>query len=269
MKIVDRGGGTPIVVIPGIQGRWEWMKPAIDALAQRSHVITFSLADEPSCGAPFDETRGFWCYVDQVRAALDAAGVRRAAICGVSYGGLIAAAFAARHPDRASSLVLVSALPPSWKPNRRARFYLRAPRLLTPLFLIASLRMYPEIAAAHPGVVRSLFASGRHVWRVLTHMFSPQRMARRVKLLASIDVMAELSRITQPALVITGEATLDRVVPVQASREYARMLPDVRVEVIPCSGHLGLITRPQEFAHLVVSFADHAAHDTGVRRRVG
>ena len=87
MKIVDRGGGTPVVVIPGAQGRWEWMKPAIDALAQRCRVITFSLADEPSAAAPFDPQRGFWCYVDQVRDALDAAGVDRAAICGVSYGG--------------------------------------------------------------------------------------------------------------------------------------------------------------------------------------
>ena len=99
MKIIDRGGGTPIVVIPGVQGRWEWMKPAIDALAQRCRVVTFSLADEPSCGGRFDEARGFDSYVDQVRDALDAAGIDAAAICGVSYGGLIAAAFAARYPD--------------------------------------------------------------------------------------------------------------------------------------------------------------------------
>ena len=133
MKIIDHGGGTPIVVIPGAQGRWEWMKPAIDALARRCRVITFSLADEPTCGAPFDPHHGFSSYVDQVRDALDACGIQRGAICGVSYGGLIAAAFAARHPDRTASLVLVSALPPSWKPDRRVRFYLRAPRLLTPV----------------------------------------------------------------------------------------------------------------------------------------
>ena len=101
------------------------MKPAIDALAQRCRVITFSLADEPSAAARFDPQRGFWCYVDQVRDALDAAGVDRAAICGVSYGGLIAAVFAARYPDRASSLVLVSALPPSWTPDRRVQFFLQ------------------------------------------------------------------------------------------------------------------------------------------------
>ena len=148
MKIVDRGGGIPIVVVPGIQGRWEWLEPAIDALASRCRVVTFSLADEPTSGGRFDESLGFASYVEQVREALDAARVRRAAICGVSYGGLIAAAFAARHPDRTSSIVLVSALPPSWRPDARVRFYLRAPRLLAPLFVLASLRMYREFAVA-------------------------------------------------------------------------------------------------------------------------
>ena len=93
MKIIDRGGGTAIVVIPGIQGRWESMKPGIDMLAQRCHVITFSLADEPTAGAAFDERRWLDSYVDQVREALDKAGIQRAAILGMSYGGLIAAAW--------------------------------------------------------------------------------------------------------------------------------------------------------------------------------
>ena len=168
MKIIDRGGGTAIVVIPGIQGRWEWMKPAIDALAQRCRVITFSLADEPTCGAAFDERRGIDSYVDQVREALDTAGIQRAAICGVSYGGLIAAAFAARLPDRVSSLVLVSAIPPSWTPDRRVRFYLRAPRLLSPLFCIASLR--PSVPRLRPPTAG--FVSGRPRRR-------PPRVARR------------------------------------------------------------------------------------------
>ncbi len=63
MNIVDRGSGVPIVVIPGVQGRWEWMKPGIDTLAERGRVITFSLADEPSSNARFDEALGFWNYV--------------------------------------------------------------------------------------------------------------------------------------------------------------------------------------------------------------
>src|ERR687884_350095 len=140
MKIVDVGTGNPIVVIPGIQGRWEWMKPAIDALAARARVITFSLADEPSCGGQFDERAGFSCYVEQIRHALGALRLGRAAICGVSYGGLIAAAFAARYPDRVAALVLVSALPPSWTPDARIRAYVRFPWLMAPLFCVGSLR---------------------------------------------------------------------------------------------------------------------------------
>ena len=171
MKIVDRGGGTPIVVIPGAQGRWEWMKPAIDALAQRCRVIRSHWPMNPR-PLPASTAARFWCYVDQVRDALDAAGVDRAAICGVSYGGLIAAVFAARYPDRASSLVLVSALPPSWT-DRRVQFFLQAPQLLAPLFVISSLRLCTEIAAASHGCKWGP-AALRHAWRVVGHMLSPR-----------------------------------------------------------------------------------------------
>ncbi len=289
LNVIDRGDGTPVVVIPGINGRWEWLKPAIDALARRCRVITFSLADEPSSGGRFDERHGFQCYVDQVHEALDAAGVREAAICGVSYGGLIAAAFAARHPDRASSVVLVSALPPSWKPDARVRFYLRAPRLLTPLFLLASLRMYREVAAASAGPARGFVAATRLGWRCVTHMLSPGRTARRVHLLESLDLQAALVRVaahasapltaslttpltaplTTPALIITGEPALDRVVPVRTTHEYLRLWPQANVATISRTGHLGSMTRPAELARLVVPFAEQAAHDVDTRRRVG
>jgi pimeloyl-ACP methyl ester carboxylesterase len=204
-----------------------------------------------------------------VRDALDVAGIDRAAICGVSYGGVIAAAFAARYPERTASLVMVSALPPSWTPNRRVRFYMRAPRLLTPLFLIASLQLYREIAAANSGIVRGIGPGVRHAVRVLTHMFSPTRMARRVSILTEARLPDDIERLRFPTLVITGEARLDRIVPVSATHEYARMWPHARVAEMPRTGHLGLITRPDAFASLVVPFAEQAVHDARGRRRVG
>jgi pimeloyl-ACP methyl ester carboxylesterase len=242
------------------------MKPGIDALAEHCRVVTFSLADEPSCGGDFDAANGFACYVDQVRSALDRLEIDRAAICGVSYGGLIAAAFAARYPERTSALVLVSALPPTWRPDARVKFYLRAPRALTPVFMLASLRMYREIAAAHPGLPNGLREAARHGWNVLRHMFSPVRMARRVELVgdpASVD----LSGIRAPTLVVTGEAALDRVVPVRATREYLPLIPHARIETMERTGHLGLITRPDLFAGLVAPFVADAARG-GSRRRV-
>ena len=267
MRIVDIGTGPPVVVIPGIQGRWEWMKPGIDALAARCRVITYSLCDEPSCGGTFDETTGFHCYVEQVREVLDQAGVDSATICGVSYGGLIGCAFAERYPERTRGLVLISALPPSWTPDARVRFYLRAPRLLMPVFMVASLRMYREIAAAHPGLGAAFREGIRHALTVRRHMFSPTRMARRVHLLAHAG-LTSLVAPSVPALVITGEPSLDRVVPVGVTREYLGMLPQAKVVAVERTGHLGFITRPQVFAELVAPFVtDNAGMET--RRRIG
>lgn len=255
MNIIDRGSGEPIVVIPGVQGRWEWMTPGVDALARRGRVVTFSLADEPSSATDFDKVAGFWNYVEQVKKALDQSGIDKAAICGVSYGGLIAGAFAARFSDRATSLILVSAVPPSWRPDARVSFFLGAPWLLSPLFCLASVRLYREFATARDtrwSGVRSACGAG---FNVLLHMFHPGRMARRVHLLSSVSgIEAELSRVKVPTLIVTGEESLERVVSPRLTREYLAIWPHAHVETLARTGHLGIITRPDEFAALVSAF---------------
>ena len=255
MNIVECGSGIPVVIIPGIQGRWEWMKPGIDALEKQGRVITFSLADETSADARFEEAAGFWSYVEQVRDAMDASGVDCAAICGVSYGGLIAGAFAARYPGRVSSLILVSALPPSWRPDARVSFYLRVPWLLTPLFCLGSLRLYREIAADNDTCWSGMTAACGAGFNVVRHMFHPGRMARRVHLLSAVRIETELARVKVPTLIVTGEGSLDRVVPPRVTQEYLTIWPHARAETLTRSGHLGVITRPDDFAALVSRFA--------------
>ena len=231
------------------------MRPAVDALSKQCRVITFSLADEPTSGASFDESAGVWSYVQQVSDVLDARGLRAATICGISYGGLIAAAFAARHTDRVSALILMSAIPPSWRPDRRAAFLMRAPMLLSPLFCVGSLRMCPEIFAAR-GTLPGVAFSAQHIGNVLANMFSPRLMARRARLVASLDVERELALVRCPTLVVTGESALDRVVPVALTRDYLRIWPHATEAVFERTGHLGTITRPDEFTRLVGQFAE-------------
>src|SRR5690242_20596282 len=45
-EIIERGTGQPVVLIPGIQGRWEYATATVEALARDCRVITFSLCDE-------------------------------------------------------------------------------------------------------------------------------------------------------------------------------------------------------------------------------
>jgi pimeloyl-ACP methyl ester carboxylesterase len=251
------------VLIPGIQGRWEWMAPAVDALASRCRVITFSLADEPSAECS-SRGAGFDAYVEQVAQALDARGVERAVICGVSYGGLVATAFTRRYPERVAGLALVSAIPPSWRPDARATFFMRSPNLLLPLFLLGSLRLYPEIAAAYDGVLRGVWAAIRQGARSLAHFPAPSRMARRAAIAAEAQV-DELASVHVPVLVVTGERGLDRVVPAELTAEYTRIWPHATAVTLERTGHLGLVTRSNEWAGIIERFAQGT--EAGVKTR--
>lgn len=252
----DIGTGTPIVLIPGLQGRWEWMRPAVDALAKRHRVITYSLCDEPSSGFTCDPAKGFDNFVDQLAAVLDRAGLDHAIVAGVSYGGLVAAEFAARHPSRVSALVLASALPTDWAPDARARFYMTSPRLLSPFFFAtAPGRLNQEVAAALPALGARLGFMARQGMRVASAPASPALMAQRIRWTEAHD-FADPIQVTAPALIVTGEPGLDRVVPVELTRRYLHTLRSAQHVVLARTGHLGIVTRPDAFAELVGRFVD-------------
>ena len=255
--IVDIGRGTPIVLIPGLQGRWEWMRPTVDALAEQHRVITFSLCDERTSAFPCDPAKGFDNFVEQVGSALDRSHVAHAVIVGVSYGGLIAWEFAARQPQRTSGLVLASALHQTWQPNRLQQRCLDAPRLMSPVFVAtAPSRLRPEIAAALPDVGARLRFSARQTVRAVLSPTTPTRMAQRIAWARSHQ-FAPGHSVKAPALVVTGEATLDRVVPVDVTRRYLDDIDSVRHVVLKHTGHLGSVTRPHEFARAVQRFVEN------------
>ena len=254
--MIDLGKGSPIVLIPGLQGRWEWMRPAVEALAKHHRVVSFSLCDERTSPFPCDPARAFENYVAQVGTAMDRAGLREAAIVGVSYGGLIAAEFSARHPERVSALVLASALHSHWRPNQDQQRFLRSPRLQSPLFAAnARARMQPEVAAAFPAMGARLRFMASQGARVAMAPASPSRMARRV-VWATGHRFADPRTITARALVLTGEATLDHVVPVQVTEQYMKELQSAQRVVLERTGHIGLVTRPDSFAEILGRFVD-------------
>ena len=254
--IIDKGTGTPIVLIPGLQGRWEWIRPTVDALARHHRVITFSLCDERTSPFPCDPAKGFDNYLEQVDLALDRAGLDRAIIAGVSYGGLIASEFAARRPHRVTGLVLASALHKTWRPDRRQLRFVRSPRLMLPMFMAtAPGRMNPEVAAAFPHLGERLRFKTWQGACVALALASPLKMARRVTW-ATEHRYADPHSVTAPALVVTGEPGLDRIVPVDVTRRYLDDLDTAEHVVLPHTGHLGVVTRPREFADVLGRFVN-------------
>jgi pimeloyl-ACP methyl ester carboxylesterase len=90
-------------------------------------------------------------------------------------------------------------------------------------------------------------------------MFHPGRLARRVHLLSSVQgIEAELARVKVPTMIVTGEESLEGVIAPRLTREYVRIWPHARVETLARTGHLGMITRPHEFAALVSRFVSES-----------
>jgi pimeloyl-ACP methyl ester carboxylesterase len=263
MNIVERGSGAPIVLIPGLDGRWEYQRPAIEALARSFRVLTFPLCGERSCGVGFDPKLGMDNYVAQVVAALDARRIDRAVICGVSFGGLVAIRFALAHPERIAGLVLVSTPGPTWRLRKRHQTYARMPWLFGPLFVAESpFRLWREVAAAFPRPADRFRFVTTQLRTLVTAPMSLTRMAERARMISTIDLVDDCRRIQAPTLVITGESDLDHVVRAQDGSDYTRIIPGARSAVLERTGHLGTIARPREFARLVEEFVTSAERES-------
>ena len=103
-------GPFDLVLVPGWVSHLEhmWRHPFYAAYLQRlarfARLILFDkrgtgLSDRVSVGSLEDR-------IDDIGAVMDALGIRRAALYGVSEGGPLALLFAATHPDRVSALVV-------------------------------------------------------------------------------------------------------------------------------------------------------------------
>jgi 3-oxoadipate enol-lactonase len=253
--MLDTGSGPPLVLIPGVQGRWEWMKPAIDALAKEWRVIACSLPGEP--GSPFPERGGdFNALVGYVDDVLDAAGVETAVVCGISFGGLIALRFAARHPERVRALILVSTPGPHWRPDTSLARYMKWPTLTSPLFFLGGIpRFLPELRATYPEVGRRIRFCADALSRVFSAPGIPSRMSRRAKLAAQEQFDGDCAAVTSPTLIVAGERELDRVVRHDETLEYATRIGGARAHVFARTGHLGCVSDPERFREIVSRFA--------------
>jgi pimeloyl-ACP methyl ester carboxylesterase len=259
----DQGTGPPLIVIPGVQGRWEWIRPALEHLQTRCRTISYSLCGDFGSGCRPERSLGFDNYLAQLDRVFEAARLERAALCGISYGGFIALRYAATRPGRVTALAIVSSPGPGWKPSAAQSAYIANPLRATPRFILSSpLRLWPEIRAALPTPAQRLTFLVRHGVRVAVAPMNPPLMAERIVEQQQLDFCHDCARVQAPTLIVTGEPGLDRVVPVESTRGYAEMIPRARYTLFERTGHLGSVTQPERFAEIVgdfvrEQFADH------------
>src|SRR4051794_12588436 len=99
VRFVERGDGSPLLLIHGLGGNWQSWLSNIDGLAADHRVIAVDL---PGFGTS-DAFRGpvsMARHADTLVELLDERGIERAALAGNSMGGLLTIETAVRHPDR-------------------------------------------------------------------------------------------------------------------------------------------------------------------------
>lgn len=140
-------------------------------------------------------------FVDDLAALLDARGISASHLIGHSLGGLIAQAFALRYPRRVSSLVLLSTVAGRTPEERQA-----AIKLVETLeekgaagILDQALERWftPAFRAANPEIIEA------RKLRVLST--DPAAFAASFRVYAESDFSDEISTITAPTLIMTGE----------------------------------------------------------------
>lgn len=230
------GQASPdLMVVPGFFSHLEhdWENPRFarfnHALGSFSRLICFDkrgtgLSDR-SVGVPHLEER-----IDDIRAVLDAAGSKRAFLCGTSEGGPMSLLFAATYPDRIAGLILVGA-------------YARA---------VGSVTAYDDPAAAERAVEETwgtgkgleAFAPSvagepafRDWWARRQRLSaSPSDVINLIRMNAEIDVRHILPAIRVPTLVI--HRTGDVRVRSSAGRALAEAIPGATHIELPGNDHL-------------------------------
>lgn len=250
--MITRGIGYPVVIIPGIQGRWEWMSPTVEALQAGHRVITFSLQEIRPGIDPEGQFPAWSRAIDKV---LDSAHEREVSLIGISFGGLIAARYAAHRPERVTSLIIASAPAPGWKPGADDRFCMNLPYLSLPYFGARALvRLMPELMEARESWPLRLRLLMDHAKRVGTARLEPRVMAHWMREFLRYDMAEDCALIKAPTLVVTGESRLDRVVPVYETKRYLKMIKGSTHQILANTGHLGPVTKPYRFAEMAGQF---------------
>ena len=245
-------GEVDLVLVPGFISHLEhwWNEPShsrwLRRLGKSARVILF---DKRGTGLSdrVDQQPDMDARMDDVRAVMDAVGIQRAAVMGISEAGSLASLFAATHPERCQALILYGAFArfSSWFPTEEAlqQFYHYAD---TTWGTGASLPMFVPSMASNK--------TFQEWWGKFERLgATPAACIEIMRLNSQIDVSAILPTIHVPTLVI--HRTGDVAVNVEGGRELAALIPDARYVELPGTDHIPFVgDNAGEIADVVQEF---------------
>lgn len=241
--------GEPLLLIQGLSGSHaSWGTEFLDALGPGLDLIAYDHRGIGTSGA----IDGPFTIADLAQDALgllDALGVERAHILGISMGGMIGQELALAAPGRVRTLTLGCTYPGG--PDARLTDQAIVQRIMAgvasgdpQVILRTSFEVNVSPAyAARPGTWEAFQESAMSVAAPIPVLFEQLRAT------ASHDTSARLGELTMPTLVIHGD--VDQMLDVSNGELIARLVPGARLVILPGVGHLFWIEDPETSAAAV------------------
>ena len=188
--------------------------------------------------------------------AMDALGLQRASVVGLSIGGLIAQELAHLAPARVSALVLMDtalALPPANLWHERAAL-VRANGMAAVVEPVLARWITPDAPPHAAAPLRELLLA------------TPlEGYASCAEAIASADLTAQSAGLSVRTLVLVGEA--DQATPISSAEALRNAIPGARLELIEGAAHIPTAEQPAAVAGALLRFLSASGLQTGMRTR--
>jgi 3-oxoadipate enol-lactonase len=185
---------------------------------------------------------------EDVYGLLQALGLERAVVGGLSLGGSLGLALALAHPEAVEALILADTAerfdvftPEQWEARAQA---VERKGLAPSVEANLDRWLSPAFRAAEPDRVEPI----RRVFLAN----DPAGYAATARALGAVDLSAQLGRIGCPALVLVGSD--DALTPPETARRLQRGLPSATLVEIPGARHLSAWEQPEMVAAAIRSF---------------
>lgn len=250
MAYEDTGGnGVPLLLIHGFPLDRTLWSAQIKNLADVARVIAPDLRGFGESKMPGDAIT-MDTYADDLRALLDALGVKSAVIAGLSMGGYIAFAFYRQYAARVRALILANTKAGADSPEgKKARDDNAALAREKGVAEIAE-RMLPKMFTP------KTIAEKTDVANSVRAMMSRQPVAGVVSALMAMrdrpDSTPTLAQISVPTLIITGAE--DNLIPPKESELMRDGIRGARLVMLPGAAHLSNVEQPDAFNQAVREF---------------
>jgi 3-oxoadipate enol-lactonase len=247
-------GGLPVVFLHGFPFNHTMWLGQLKAVAGFCRGVAYDIRGHGLSDVG-DGQYSIEGHVDDLMGLLDALGIERTVIVGLSMGGYITLRALERNPGRFLAAVLCDTRSePDSNEGKLRRFAgVKGVKLegsapfaetfVKGLFAPASFQEKPEAVA----MIRQTIEST-----------TPLSLAGSLLALASrTDATPSLGKIGLPTLIMVGEQ--DALTPVDASRAMHRLIPGSELQIIPAAGHMSNLENPEVFNATLVAFLKNVA----------